>query len=110
MQSWLRGGGRTPFALCLVRQWIHVLRLLWGAFGRFFFVFAVLGSEVDSVLLSRVGGHARRRPWLWYVLTGFAWLLCTSPCVPFGFAGLRMEKLHRRCFGCLFASTWKLFS
>ena len=32
------------FALCLVRQWIHVLRLLWGAFGLFFYVFVVLGS------------------------------------------------------------------
>ena len=28
--------------------------------------------EVDSVLFSRVGGRARRRPWLWYVLAGFA--------------------------------------
>ena len=34
----------SPFALCLVRQWIHVLRLLWDSFGRFFYTFVVLGS------------------------------------------------------------------
>ena len=30
----------------------------------------------------------------------FCWLRCTSPCVPFDFAGLRTEKSHRRCSGC----------
>ena len=33
MQSWLRGGCGTPFALCLVRQWIHVLRQLCDGVG-----------------------------------------------------------------------------
>ena len=62
--SWFRGGANcaenrrvfasavpgTPCALCLVRQWIHVLRQLRGAFERFFYVMVVLGScrESDS--------------------------------------------------------------
>ena len=95
MLSWLRGGANcaenrrvfasavrgTPFALCLVRQWIHVLRQLrWvDVFWTCWWFFVLLKSILSC---SPVCGRARGRQRQWYVLPG-SWLRCTSPCVSF---------------------------
>ena len=81
MQSWATLCGGTPFALCFVRQWMHILRHFPVCFWTFFL--RVGGIRLlKSILSCSPCGRARRRLRLWYVLLGF-WLRCTSPCVPF---------------------------
>ena len=71
----------SPFALCLVRQWIMSCVCSGVLLDVFSTRLWYSATEVDSVLLSRVGGRARR-PWLWYVLTGFAGYGAPRPVFP----------------------------
>ena len=82
----------TPCALCLVRQWIHVLRRLRGAFGRFFYGLWYSAPEVDSVLLSFVAAHVvDNGSGMCFLVPGFS---ARRPVFPSIAAGLGMETSH----------------